>query len=58
MRVGGMRQSHGLFGTTRTDIEDAVERSGRLGDRLFEEARDRMSGGRGEEGDHTEGLQV
>ena len=53
-----MRQSHGLFGTTRTGIEDADERSGGLDDRLFEEVRDGMSGGRGEEGDHVEGLQV
>ena len=52
-----MRQSHGLFGTTRTGIEDADERSGGSGDRLFE-VRDGMSGGRGEEGDHVEGLQV
>ena len=53
-----MWQSCAFLGTTKTDAEKKNERSGGLGDRVFEEVGDELSGGRREEEDHVEGAQV
>ena len=47
-----MRWSHTFLRTTRTGVEEADQRSGGLGDRLSEEAREK-----GGEEDYVEGPQ-
>ena len=53
-----MWQSHTFPGTRKTDAEKTNKRSGGLGDRMFEEVGDELSGERREEEDHVEGAQV